>query len=822
MRGSTSSVRYRTVVLTLIWAATTALVGPTARAAIITEHISVTETGEPVHSAAWGASLSGDGRYAAFYSPCGIIVSDDANHTEDVFVRDRLFQRIELVSRSNAGEVGNSASSYPSISADAAFVAFCSTATNLVAGDANGAMDVFVRDRETGQTELVSLTTTGEQTNASSPWCDISNNGRYVVFQSEASNLIEGHTNSWPGVYIRDRELGTTSIASVSGTGEYSEGTSLRPCISGNGRYVAFRSQGNNLAEGDTNGYVDVFVRDLEAGTTERVSVADLTGEQANGPAACVPALSDDGRYVAFASYASNLVPGDANGKCDVFVRDRFLGLTELVSMTPTGAAGNGDSGGDSWRLSISADGRYVGFASRASNLVVGDTNGAWDVFVRDRQEGTTTLMSVSTEGELGNGDSGTFSVALSGDGLAVGFESSATNLIPLDTNGGPDVFVRGEQLAPRAPRLVIDNDATYATSPEVSLAIDPGDYDELRFRNEEEAWTAWEAAVTARSWTLSAGDGEKRVSLQGRAGADESLVNGDVILLDSTAPQDARVTINGGDATTLRHPVTLTLEATGAPEMRLRNEASEWSEWEPFAAVELWTLSDARGWKTVGFQVRDALGNTAPEVTDTIELVTFSDVPESYWAFAEVMACVDADVVAGFPEADYRPEQPVTRDQMAVFLARSLAGGDANIPAGPPDPTFSDVLSDYWAYDAIEYLAAEGVSLGYPEGDYRPAQSVDRAQMAVYIARSIATPVGEAGLADYLPPVEPTFTDVPPDHWAFRYVEYCAAQAIVHGYPCTGDDCPEDGLPRYEPDWVVTRGQMAVYVTRAFGLPVS
>jgi hypothetical protein len=180
------------------------------------------------------------------------------------------------------------------------------------------------------------------------------------------------------------------------------------------------------------------------------------------------------------------------------------------------------------------------------------------------------------------------------------------------------------------------------------------------------------------------------------------------------------------------------------------------------------------------------------------------------YWAFEEIMACVDADIVQGYPEGDYKPLLAVTRDQMAVYVGRGLAGGDENVPPGPAEPSFWDVGSDQWAYDYIEYAVAEGVVQGYAEGDYKPALEVDRAQMAVYIARSIATPTGEAGLIGYEPPETPTFPDVLTGHWAYKHVEYCVEHGVVQGY--------EDGW--YHPEGVVTRDQMAVYVARAFELP--
>ena len=166
---------------------------------------------------------------------------------------------------------------------------------------------------------------------------------------------------------------------------------------------------------------------------------------------------------------------------------------------------------------------------------------------------------------------------------------------------------------------------------------------------------------------------------------------------------------------------------------------------------------------------------------------------------------------VTGYADRTYRPSDPVNRAQMAVYISRSLAGGDANVPTGPASTTFVDVPTDFWAYRYIEYAAAQNVVHGYDGGYYLPDTSVDRAQMAAFIARAIVTPTGDAGLIDYTPPTTATFADVPTGHWAYKYVEYIAddARSIARGY--------SDGL--YHPDVICSRDQMAVYIARAFGL---
>ncbi len=284
----------------------------------------------------------------------------------------------ERVSVSSDGEQGNSTSQHSSISADARYVAFESWATNLVPGDTNGHQDVFVHDRQTGETTRVSVSSSGEQGNADSWSPSISADGRYVAFESLAYNLVPGDTNGQCAVFVHDCQTGETTLASVSSSGEQGNGASGHPSISADGRYVAFESRAGNLVPGGTNGELHIFVHDRQAGETTRVSISS-SGEQAN-EYSYLPSISGDGRYVAFFGGASNLVPGDTNNRYDVFVHDRQTGQTTRVSVSSSGEQGNAMSENPS----ISADGRYVAFESYATNLVPDDTNGHWDIFVHE------------------------------------------------------------------------------------------------------------------------------------------------------------------------------------------------------------------------------------------------------------------------------------------------------------------------------------------------------------------------------------------------------------------------------------------------------
>jgi hypothetical protein len=187
----------------------------------------------------------------------------------------------------------------------------------------------------------------------------------------------------------------------------------------------------------------------------------------------------------------------------------------------------------------------------------------------------------------------------------------------------------------------------------------------------------------------------------------------------------------------------------------------------------------------------------------------SFADVPYYHWAKEAIESISQAGLASGYPDGRYHPEGAVTRDQMAVYLSRALAGGEANVPAGPATATFVDVPVDYWAYRCVEYAVDRGLVSGYARGVYRPTEEVDRGQMAVFIARATATPTAGADLADYTPPATASFPDVPTGFWAYKYVEYIKAGGVTGGYP--------DG--RYHPEHVCTRDQMAVYLQRAFAL---
>lgn len=405
-----------------------------------TERVSVATSGAQADSPSMPPAISGDGRFVAFVSRATNLDPVDANHDADVWLRDLATNTTELVSVTPGGASGDRGSYQPSLSADGRRVAFTSRATNLVAGDGNDRNDVYVRDRRTGGTLRVSLGVNGVEVREHCESPSISADGRHVAFHSWAANLVPNDTNGEADVYVRD--LATDALERVSvGTGgvEGHGPAGATSALSADGRYVAFTSFASNLVAGDTNGNEDVYLRDRRTGTTVRVGVAS-DGAQADFDAR-LAGMSADGRYVAFVTRAA-LVLDDTNAADDAYVRDVVARTTVRVSIGSSGVQGDSDSS----TASISADGRFVAFASWSTNFAPQLPAGRSQIHVRDRLAATTTLVSVANSAAIGNDDS--TSPAVSADGRRIAYLSFATNLVAFDDNTCEDVFVHDRGVA--------------------------------------------------------------------------------------------------------------------------------------------------------------------------------------------------------------------------------------------------------------------------------------------------------------------------------------------------------------------------------------
>jgi Tol biopolymer transport system component len=385
--------------------------------------------------------ISGDGRRVVFTSLADDLVHGDANSAADVFVHDLATGATELVSVSLSGVAGNGSCLWPVISADGSTASFSSLASDLVPGDTNSVADIFVRDLASGVTTRVSVTSTGRQTDSGGRGSALSSDGRVVAFMSAATNLVPGDTNGFQDIFVHDRDSGITERVSVSTTGEQGDGHCGGPWISGDGRYVSFGSEASNLVPDDTNQHRDVFVHDRVAHRTTRVSVSSsgVEGNSFSGfnhlTGYFTTFISPDARWVVFHSYASNLVPGDTNDVPDIFVFDRHSHTIVRASVASDGT----ESDGNSYFPVMYGEGRFVSFFSKGSTLVPGDTNLAGDVFVRDLWAGLTERISVNAAGQEGDLVSDYPTASL--DGSLIVIESEATNLVRRDTNGVKDLY---------------------------------------------------------------------------------------------------------------------------------------------------------------------------------------------------------------------------------------------------------------------------------------------------------------------------------------------------------------------------------------------
>ncbi len=440
--------------LALLGPATAALAGPSPQRTV---RVRVAALGEP-NGPSTEPALSADGRRVAFTSAATNLTTVDGAGGRDadgiagprgVFVYDQATGAVQLASAGPGGAAPDGSSREPVLDAHGGNLAFTSNATNLVTGDANRFSDVFVLAADAGMARA-SVAASGEEANGPSSEPDLSEDGRTLVFTSSADNLVPGDTNEHDDVFARDMASGSVALLSAAPRGAPSDGDSAAPAISPDGRFVSFSSDATNLVTDDDNGEADVFVVDLARGRTKLVSVARGGGGQNAARSGGRPMASDisrDGRLVVFESDATNLAGRDRNRRTDIFVRNIERASTRRVSLSTT----NEEAGGGSYLPTITPDGRYVAFGSRANDLVAEDAQGP-DVFVRDVARETTVLVDVTARGRLRGREAAVpppGRPSLSADGATAAFTSSAANLAGADTNQVADVFLR--RLTPAA-----------------------------------------------------------------------------------------------------------------------------------------------------------------------------------------------------------------------------------------------------------------------------------------------------------------------------------------------------------------------------------
>jgi hypothetical protein len=568
-----------------------------------------------------------------------------------------------IVTRDVNGGAPSATSEPIDISHDGRFVLFQSAANDLVPGAANGEGHLYVFDRLTGVNERVSVNSAEQQANALVRDGAISANGRWVSFTSDADNLVASDDNETTDVFVRDRASGTTVRASVAQNGDEANGQALVTDISDDGRYVAFETGADNLVPGEpSNAFLDIYVKDMDDGSVAKISQSTL-GVDGNA-ASRIPEITGDGRFVVFESTATTLVLNDLNGVKDVFVHDTTNGATTRVSLSSAEAAGNADS----LRGSISDDGRYVAFNSAADNLASGESGDDFnDIYLRDRSLGTTIRITDTNGGTKANEDS--FGASISSDGSRVTFHTFAANLGA--PSGGTAV-------------MLFDLPASHL----VKAPANPG-------------------GSHGGSWPEVSGNG-RYVTYSDRHVDGVTLGRGYLrFFADDEFPDVApsfqffeqiswmvhEELTTGYDDGTFRPAATLTRQAVAAFLYRYAGEP-------PFA----------------------------PPADPT-----FSDVGTAHAFFHEIEWAVDEGLVAGFSDGTFKPAGVITRQAVAAFLYR-LRGEP---PVGlPPTPTFSDVGPSNNFYAEIEWMAGTNVGGGFADGTFKPRSAVTRQSLSAFLFR--------------------------------------------------------------------------------------
>jgi len=380
------------------------------------------------HTFSTAAAISSDERFVVFSSDATNLVAGDRNDAADVFLRDRWFNQTTRISVDNSGAPGNADSTQPVISASGRFIAFSSKATNFVAGEANVVADIFIYDTQTKQVRGINpLDSNGDSVNPS-----ISADGRWIVFESLASNLVAGDTNNASDIFAFDSQSNQLIRISVNDAGAEGDGHSFHPMIAANGNAVVFESEASNLVAGDTNVTSDIFLHDLTTHTTQRVSQSTLQTDRGSYR----PSIAAEGKLIVFESDATTLVENDSNTVSDIFIKDMTTGQVQRIT-SATGEQANSAA----YYPTISANGRYVAFTTAATNLVSGNANALFDILKYDRQTQQLERVNVNINGKQSNFQSLKLPISLSWSGNYVIFTSNATDIVFGDNNLSFDIF---------------------------------------------------------------------------------------------------------------------------------------------------------------------------------------------------------------------------------------------------------------------------------------------------------------------------------------------------------------------------------------------
>lgn len=413
------------------------------------ERLSVGVGGVDPDGASTAPVIAAEGRYIAFTSLATNLVDADANALSDVFRLDNETGTLERISVSSAETESDGVSLNPDISADGRYVVFVSAATNLVDGDNNGVDDCFLRDVESGTTVRVNLDENGNSADAACANPAVSDDGRYVVFESAATDLVANDLLGYTNIFLRDLESASTTLISRPLSGGVANGNSVKPALSGNGRYIVFESAADDLSTDDGDTVLDVYWLDREQNDLRLVSRDSTTSSVVKGNGDSTRAdVDDEGRYVVFQSLADNLVSSDGNSVSDCFLRNIVAGATTRLNVDSSGS----ESAGACSFVRIDADGDYVTFVSLGSDLVSGDGNGVADVFAKARDGSEILLLSRGT-GDV-DSDAASDEPTIGDEGNFVVWSSAATNLVSSDGNSLSDVFITENDICPGVAKV--------------------------------------------------------------------------------------------------------------------------------------------------------------------------------------------------------------------------------------------------------------------------------------------------------------------------------------------------------------------------------
>ncbi|MDH5182567.1 MAG: hypothetical protein OEX12_01635 [Gammaproteobacteria bacterium] len=359
------------------------------------ERVSISSSGTQALHISAAAGVSADGRYVSFQSR-GALAPGASDGVYQIYRRDRVRGVTQLVSAGSGGVAGNANSMRSSISANGRYILFYSSANNLAAGDSNGVRDVFLKDMQTGTVERISVSSSGVAGNGESFEAAMSPDARFVAFTSMSTNLTGSTIAKQRHIYLRDRQTGNTRIISKTASGVLANQTTFSPALSDDGRYVVYYSKANNLAAGTTGASLQILFFDGNSGNTTLLS-RGISGSEGND-LSYSPSISADGRFVSFTSFANNLISGDSNGVADIVLLDRQKNEMQIITQSEAGVLGNGTAIGTP---ALSRDGNSIAFSTYASNLLSGDSNNVSDIFVRNLNTNTVPIASAGADQHL-------------------------------------------------------------------------------------------------------------------------------------------------------------------------------------------------------------------------------------------------------------------------------------------------------------------------------------------------------------------------------------------------------------------------------------